>query len=109
VNLELLAQEKLVPAPGVYAVQVRLDERQLPGVMNIGFRPTFEGGAQTLEAHILDFNEQVYDRTVRVEFVERLRPETKFGSGDELKRQIAADIDLARLILADLESDESDN
>jgi riboflavin kinase/FMN adenylyltransferase len=108
-NLELPDKEKLVPAPGVYAVRVRLDERELPGVMNIGFRPTFEGGNQTLEVHVLDFQEQVHDRMVVVEFVERLRPETKFGSVEELKRQIAADIGLARLILADSESDESDS
>jgi riboflavin kinase/FMN adenylyltransferase len=126
-NLELPDKEKLVPAPGVYAVKVRLDVSEVglvrpvrpvrqvdgscphPGVMNIGFRPTFEGGNQTLEVHVLDFQEQVYDRIVAVEFMERLRPETKFGSVEELKRQIAADIGLARLILGDLESDESDS
>jgi len=108
-NLELPDKEKLVPAPGVYAVRVRLDERELRGVMNIGFRPTFEGGNQTLEVHVLDFHEHVYDRMVTVEFVERLRPETKFGSVEELKRQIAADIGLARLILGDAESDGSDS
>ena len=106
VNLELRAKEKLIPAPGVYAMKVRMDERVLPGVMNIGFRPTIssEGqgsGAQSLEVHILDFNEQVYDRLLVVEFIERLRPETKFASVEELKRQIGADISLARLILAD--------
>jgi riboflavin kinase/FMN adenylyltransferase len=108
-NLALSAKEKLVPAPGVYAVEARLGRRQLLGVMNIGFRPTFEGGAQSLEVHILDFNEQVYDRDVTVEFVERLRPETKFASVEELKRQIAADIGLARLILADSEPDRADS
>ena len=131
-NMELPDKEKLVPEPGVYAVRVRLDDRgpdpatgdtipkrsvsgHVPsgscprlGVMNIGFRPTFEGGNQTLEVHILDFNEQVYDRMVAVEFVERLRPETKFASVEELKRQIDADIGLARLILADAESGVSD-
>jgi riboflavin kinase/FMN adenylyltransferase len=146
-NLELPDKEKLVPASGVYAVKVRLDVmgqpevglvRQVrpvrradgscprPGVMNIGFRPTFsesspprhkdtnlvlglqEGGNQTLEVHVLDFQEQVYNRVVAVEFVERLRPETKFASVEELKRQIAADVGLARLILADAESDTSD-
>jgi riboflavin kinase/FMN adenylyltransferase len=125
-NLELPDKEKLVPAPGVYAVKVRLDVPELPGVMNIGFRPTFSesspsgrkdtnlvpglqgGGNQTLEVHVLDFQGQVSERMVTVEFVERLRPETKFGSVEELKRQIAADIGLARLILADAESDPSD-
>jgi len=109
VNLALAAMEKLVPAPGVYAVEAILGERRLPGVTNIGFRPTFEGSTQSLEVHILDFDEQVYDRSVTVEFVERLRPETKFASVEELKRQIAADVNLARLILDDLGSDESDS
>jgi riboflavin kinase/FMN adenylyltransferase len=117
VNLELRAEEKLIPAPGVYAVKVRMDERVLPGVMNIGFRPTVGSGVrgqgsgaggqgsgtQSLEVHILDFNERVYDRLLAVEFIERLRPETKFASVEELKRQIRADIGLARLILADAE------
>jgi riboflavin kinase/FMN adenylyltransferase len=107
-NLAPAAAEKLIPAPGVYAVEVILGERRLSGVMNIGFRPTFEGGAQTLEVHVLDFDEQVYDRDVTVEFVERLRPETKFASVEELKRQIAADVGLARLILDDLGSDSTD-
>lgn len=122
VNLAPATEEKLVPAPGVYAVEVLLEERRLPGVMNIGFRPTFDcearvaddtdqragGGARSLEVHILDFDEPVSARDVTVEFAERLRPETKFASVEELKRQIAADVGLARLILGDSGSDSSD-
>jgi riboflavin kinase/FMN adenylyltransferase len=120
VNLQLLAPEKLIPAPGVYAVQLQWNGSRFSGVMNIGFRPTFVSSGDTIpnhttdsghvpskmtpptiEIHILDFQGQLYDRVLTVEFVERLRPEAKFGSTDGLKRQIAADIALARLILAE--------
>jgi len=77
--------------------------------MNIGFRPTFEGGNQTLEVHVLDFQEQFMTGWSRLSSWSACGPKRSSGSVEELKRQIAADIGLARLILGDLESDESDS
>jgi riboflavin kinase/FMN adenylyltransferase len=107
-NLELLAQEKLVPAAGVYDVNCRAandhGESPLTGVMNIGFRPTFGGTTQSLEVHLLAPDPGRIPQTaadVSVDFVEHLRPERKFRTPEELKTQIAADASLARLILAE--------
>lgn len=110
VNLQVSSPEKLIPAPGVYAVHVLWANQPYSGVMNIGFRPTFTDSEShasqsvvrsSLEVHLLDFTNHMYDQILTVEFVERLRPEAKFGSTEGLKRQIAADVAFARLILAD--------
>jgi riboflavin kinase/FMN adenylyltransferase len=99
-NIEPLATEKLIPAPGVYAVYARFEGQDRPAVMNIGFRPTFSGTTQTLEIHILDFDDQVHEQILAVSFVDRLRPERKFDSAITLKRQIALDVKKAREVLA---------
>jgi riboflavin kinase/FMN adenylyltransferase len=109
INLQLLEPEKLIPAPGVYAVFVGLDRRPRPGAMNVGFRPTFAGTSQSLEVHVIDCpasapglsRGKLAGRRVTVEFVERLRPERKFDSSEALQTQIAADVALARLILVE--------
>jgi riboflavin kinase/FMN adenylyltransferase len=85
----------LVPA-GVYSCDLILDGAPLPAVVNIGVRPTFGEATTTVEAHVLDFAGDMYGRRVDLRFVERLRPERKFGSVDELKAQIAEDIRQAR-------------
>jgi riboflavin kinase/FMN adenylyltransferase len=95
--------EKLVaPANGVYAARILWDETNRPGVVNIGHRPTFEDQAQTtLEAHVLDFTGDLYGKTVRVEFVKRLRPEQRFGAAEALIAQMKTDVADARLVLED--------
>jgi riboflavin kinase/FMN adenylyltransferase len=69
-------------------------------VANIGYSPTFSDNEFTVEVHILDFNENIYDQKIRVNFIERIRDEKKFGSIDELKSQIHEDINRGRKILA---------
>lgn len=115
VNIEPESAEKLIPATGVYAVLVNAAAGQYWGVMNIGYRPTFEpepaagieteqrvaGPTPVIEVHILDFAGELYDLPLAVEFVERLRPEKRFADAEELRNQIAADITFARLILAE--------
>jgi riboflavin kinase/FMN adenylyltransferase len=99
-NLELAGT--LLPKGGVYAVVVKvLGERSAslhPAVANLGSRPTVAAG-RSFEAHLLDFDGDLYDRELRVGFVERLRDERKFPDLDALKQQIQEDIRAARSAL----------
>ena len=72
----------------------------LVGVANVGTRPTFDNGKRTLEVHLLDFAHDIYGATLRVEFVQRLRPELRFPSAQALLDQIRRDVEAARLIAA---------
>jgi riboflavin kinase/FMN adenylyltransferase len=93
-------QDELCPKTGIYAVTVEYQQRLYRGVANIGYSPTFNDNEFTVEVHILDFDEHIYDRKIRVNFIERIRDEKKFGGIDELKSQIHQDIKAARKILA---------
>ncbi|HHY46679.1 MAG TPA: bifunctional riboflavin kinase/FAD synthetase [Firmicutes bacterium] len=88
------------PANGVYTVEVRVGGRMLPGVTNVGFRPTFGEENKTVEVHILDSDLDLYGKEITVYFIEKIRDETKFHSPGELARQIASDVMTARNILA---------
>jgi riboflavin kinase/FMN adenylyltransferase len=84
-------------AGGIYAVTLRVDGVDLPAVASLGTNPTFvEGGAQTLEVHVLDWDGDIYGREVRTTFLGRLRDEAKFDSIEALVTQIKADIADAR-------------
>ena len=91
---------EILPPDGVYAVRVATDGQSHNGVVNIGVRPTFTEAQsrRVLEVHILDFTGDLYGQHVEVLFLSKLRDEQKFGSIDDLKRQIAADILAARRI-----------
>ena len=102
----------LVLAPGVYVARATWERRgerrgERPGeeaggggaadaVVNVGYRPTFDEHQYWVEAHLLDFSGDLYDRTLRLEFLDRIRPEMKFSGVDALKRQVMADIAAAR-------------
>ena len=90
----------LLPPDGVYAVSAAIDGRHVPGVLNIGIRPTFGGARRTVEVHLLDFSGDLYRRWLVVEFVERLRGECAFSGPEALKAAIAADVARARHVLA---------
>jgi riboflavin kinase / FMN adenylyltransferase len=91
-NLAPEPGNKVVPGHGVYVVRVRGEEGQYVGMMNIGVRPTVrEGLKETIEVHILDFQQQIYGTTLRVEFLRKLREERKFGSFAELTAQLEQD------------------
>lgn len=91
-NLRLLNPRKIIPKNGVYAVWVDIDDRRYAGMMNIGLRPTFGiHDDRSLEVHLLDFNDDLYGKRIRIHFESRLRDEMKFGSVDALKEQLAAD------------------
>ena len=93
-------QDELCPKVGVYAVIVHYDGQRYPGVANIGYSPTFDDHVFTVEAHILDFDKDIYGEKIMVNFVQRLRDEVKFNGIDELVEQIQLDISMAKKILA---------
>ncbi len=97
-------QNELRPAPGVYAIRVRFKDEPggpwRPGAANIGVKPTFGGSVVTIEAHLLDFQGDLYGKELRVQFLERLRPEQRFGSVAELVGQIKRDVEAARTVIA---------
>ena len=99
----VLPQTPVLPPNGVYAVQVVLDGSVLPGVANLGTRPTIANATPgtMLEVHLFDFRGDLYGRELEVGFHSRLRSERKFANLDELKAQITADIAAARQRLAD--------
>lgn len=101
-NLDLETELKLIPRNGVYAVEVYLkDGRQKQGIMNIGSRPTIHvNGQLSLEVYLLDFNEDLYGQTLRVQFLENIRKERTFANTDELIEQIKKDEKHARSIFA---------
>ena len=84
---------KMLPRVGVYAVKVKTDHGTYNGMLNIGFRPTVDHNSlhKTIEAHLFDFNNDLYDTTITVTFVTRLRDERKFASIDDLRGQLEKD------------------
>ena len=92
--------EQLLPANGVYATCAWLDGTCHLAATNVGIRPTVDGQQITVETHLLDFNEDLYGRTLKLDFIERLRPEMKFPGLDALKKQIQADVQQVRQLLA---------
>ena len=89
--------ERVVPANGVYAGRAQDPPRT--AVVNVGVRPTVGGGERTVEAHLLDFDGDLYGRQLTVELLARLREERKFPSLDALVEQIHRDIGAARELL----------
>ncbi|MDX1689751.1 MAG: bifunctional riboflavin kinase/FAD synthetase [Acidimicrobiia bacterium] len=88
-----------VPARGVYAVRVGVDDEEHPGVANIGVRPTFGGEEETLEVHLLSGGRDLYGSGLAVRFVDRIRDERRFDGIEALVAQIGSDIGEARRIL----------
>lgn len=94
--------EKLIPSTGVYAAFSEIEGRSYNSVVNIGHRPTFyqPGAEQTVEVHILQFNQDIYGKQMILKLVERIRSERKFSSAEELMQQIETDIQQSKEILA---------
>ncbi len=105
INLGGVPPEKLLPPDGVYAVWVEWRGGRVGGMMNQGGKPTFGDGRRSIEAHLFDFEGDLYDEWVRIEWVERLRDVERFASAAELQAQLRRDEDRARAVLADRPSD----
>ena len=82
---------KLIPADGVYAVKVKLGEKQFHGMLNIGERPTLSDNEHRIEVHIFDFTADIYGADIKVEFVKRIREEKQFDNLELLKKQLQID------------------
>jgi riboflavin kinase/FMN adenylyltransferase len=95
----LATDNELIPPHGVYATTVRLDGVIYPSITNVGIRPTFDDEPRTvIETHLLDVERDLYGRTLRLGFVQRLRDERRFESVDLLKAQVGADVQKARTL-----------
>jgi riboflavin kinase/FMN adenylyltransferase len=97
--------DKVLPGYGIYACRAWVKGRSHPAATSIGVRPTFfrdQPPSPTIEAHLLDFRGDLYGQDVKLEFVEYLRPEEKYGSIVELMEQIRKDIAQTRKIIGDL-------
>ena len=94
--------KRLIPPSGVYAARVEWEGNTHPAVLNIGSRPTFyfPSTEQTMEVHILDFEQEIYGTTLQLEFIKYLREEKKFSSARELTTQIRKDIQETREVIA---------
>lgn len=88
---------QLTPVKGVYTVYMHgIGSDPIPGVANIGVRPTVDGTRSLLEVHLLNFNQDIYGRYVRVEFCQKLRDEMRYPNLDLLMQQIAIDVENAK-------------
>lgn len=90
-NIEVKENYKLIPADGVYAVKVCNKYTKFDGMLNIGQKPTIGGENKTIEVNIFDFNQDIYNTEITIEFVDHVRNEIKFDSLDSLKLQLVED------------------
>ena len=92
-NIEASDPNKLIPAKGVYAISTNIDGQIYPAMLNIGYRPTVNSNAdnRTIEAHILGFDADIYQKEITLFFHEHVRAEQRFNSIDELKLQLETD------------------
>ena len=101
-NLQLTADYKLVPKNGVYIVQSTLHGKTVYGMMNIGNNPTVDGTQQHLEVHFFDWNNDLYQQTIRVELLHKTREEIKFDSVVDLKKQLEIDKKIIQKLISKL-------
>ena len=99
-NILIDDTDKLLPPDGVYAVNVYLDRgKQFGGMLNIGSNPTFGNLERSIEVNIFDFNDDIYDSEITVEFYSRIRNEIRFKNAEELKKQLQKDHETSQRLL----------
>lgn len=98
-NIQPDHEDKMIPAYGVYAVKVFINNAVFNGMLNIGNNPTFSAKSRTIEVNILDFEDDLYGKKITIEFIQRVRDEIKFGSPKALVEQIQKDEAKVREIL----------
>lgn len=94
-NLKL-DRDKTIPVDGIYITLTWIEGKPHSSVTSIGLRPTFKKQERTIETYILDFSGDLYGKRLKLEFLEKLRGEKKFSGVEELKKQIALDVEQAR-------------
>jgi riboflavin kinase/FMN adenylyltransferase len=98
-NLRIEDPYKLIPPTGVYAGYCKVENERYKMVCNIGTRPTVEGNTLTIEAHIFDFDKNIYNQPISLFLVQYLRNEQKFDSLESLKTQILIDAQQAQSLV----------
>ena len=102
-NIEASDPHKIIPGYGVYAVKINVNEISFSGMLNIGSRPTFNQNAdqRSIEVHIFDFNDDIYNAEITLTFIDKIREEQKFNGIEALANQLIKDKITALKILAD--------
>lgn len=95
----LKPERELILAPGVYVARADWEGSSAGAVVNVGVRPTFSEGEYWVEAHLLDFAGDLYDKVLRLAFLGRIRPEQRFPDVEALRVQVARDVATARRVL----------
>jgi len=93
----LQVRNELLPGRGVYACKAIFEEQVYPAAVNVGYRPTVGGKNLTVEAHLIGFSGELYEKEMELQFFHRIREEKKFAGIDALRNQILADINAANL------------
>jgi riboflavin kinase/FMN adenylyltransferase len=100
-NIKIENADKLIPAVGVYAVNIEIEGEMFSGMLNMGMRPTVSNnGDFSVEVNIFDFDRDIYGKNIKVSFIGRIRGERKFEGLDELKTQLAKDKSASELIFS---------
>ena len=102
-NLSLPDQDKLLPCPGIYAVQCEIGGKGYTGALHLGPRPTFEELSSTIEVHLLDFDQDIYGCEVTLHFIKFLREIVSFDDPEHLIEQIRTDTEEARVAVDERE------
>lgn len=90
-NINIAEEYKIIPKNGVYLVRCFFEKNKFYGMMNIGYNPTFGSNKKTIEVNIFDFNRDLYDKNIRIEFLKFIRDEIKFDNAEELQNQLIND------------------
>lgn len=98
-NIEI-PLEKILPANGVYLVEINIDNQKYYGLMNIGIKPTFKEKNKTVEVHIINFNKSIYNKVVNINILQKIRNEKYFNHPGLLKKQIEDDILIAHKMIS---------
>ncbi len=100
-NLRVADPLKIIPAQGVYVGMVKVEDQWYQAMINIGIRPTLDMDNVTIEAHLFDFDQDIYGKAISISFMERIRDEMRFNSLGELKLQLDKDKTRAQDVLAE--------
>ena len=107
-NIVPIDKNQIIPQTGVYADFATVDNITYQGMLNIGNRPTIEkNGAQTIEVHILDYNGNLYNKSINIRFIDKIRDEVSFVNIEALKEQILKDKETIISILSKRDSDNN--
>lgn len=90
-NIHIKESYKLIPSDGVYVVKSKIEGKTIYGMMNIGTNPTVGGKVRSIEVHFFNYNKDIYNNKLKLEFLKRLRSEQKFKSLEALKNQLRKD------------------